>query len=220
MRFRTSALRFRAPWRVGSFAIPLLIVVASLLGLAVLVKEGVITPARLRAHKEDADVAATVVSTVLLVCGAGVAYVRFFKGRLLHPKLDLAITAAAIPSGSGCAYAVEVQITNKGVVTVWNYTLALHAQVLGEQQTVDCTRWLRDDLSEVGTGGARSVDVGETAYAHAVVQLFPRAEPVTFRAILHSSDGIVWARSVTVAGCAAPAAAPVFPTRAARSKRR
>jgi hypothetical protein len=215
MRFRTSPVR--APWSGGSFAIPLLIVIASGLLVLVLLKEGVITPARLRAHKDPIDAAATLVSTALLVCGAGVAYVRFFKGRLLHPKLDLAVTAAAVPSGGGCAYAVEVEITNKGAVTVWDYTLALHAQVLGEQQLVNCTRWLRDDLSEVGAGGARSVDVGETAYAHAVVELRPRGKPVTFRAILHSRDGIVWARSVTAAGCAGPAGAPVFPARAARS---
>jgi hypothetical protein len=194
-------VRLRAPWTASSLAIPGLAAAAALLGIAVLVKYGIVSGPILKAHRDEIDPATKLISSIILICGAAVAYVRFFKGRLLHPKLSLGITATGTPLGDRCVYSIEIEIINRGAVAAWDYALSLQGTVFGGDP-VDYSDRLRDDLSEVGPDGIRSVDVGETAYAHAAVDLTTNGRPVTFRAVLRMPDGTVWARSVMAAGSA------------------
>ena len=196
-------MKVQAPWREGSIVIPLLFLGAVALGIAVLFHDGVINAKVLADNKDAIDAGSTVISTTLLVAGAAAAYVKFFKGRLLRPKLNLKLNGGVIPGRLENTVWVEAEISNAGVVVIYDYTLGLDAVIDGV--TEDFSPRVQNDVTGATSPVVRSIYVGETAFAHAVITLPSPMVPTTFRFFVKLHDKTRWSRRITLSAAAPPA---------------
>src|SRR5262249_14530219 len=103
-----------------------------------------------------------------IVIGGIFSYLRFFKGRLLQPKLVISCETGMVPLQAHNLHWLDICIENKGSVAVWNYTVRVDLFHHGsEQKRLDITNFLLDQ--RVDTDAERLIDVGESSYEHMVI---------------------------------------------------
>jgi hypothetical protein len=191
--------------RKGSLAVPLLVLVIAILLIALLTTRGVVTAGWLVTNKNAIDAASTLVSTAVLVAGALVAYIKFFHGRLFRPKLNLKLNGGVFPGGHEDTLWIEAEISNEGVGVIYDYSLGLDAVINGH--TRDFSAFVQDDVTGAPGKRVRVIDVGETAFAHAVITRPATREATTFRFFVTIPDQTLWSRRITLSAAAPPAPA-------------
>ena len=90
------------------------------LGIANLVKDGLITEAVLKEKKDAIEAAASIVTTVLILLGAIFSYFRFFRGRTLAVRAEISIEVSVhgTPRDSNL-HAIRVLVKNVGASAIW-----------------------------------------------------------------------------------------------------
>jgi hypothetical protein len=74
-----------------------LTLLAFILVIAVLIKDGVFTNTRLVENKDLFDSVWKITGTLVLIIGGILSYIRFFGGHALRPKLILKLQSGVIP---------------------------------------------------------------------------------------------------------------------------
>lgn len=198
MLTNNGASRPRA-WIGRLLQVPVLLAIVIVLAIAVLVVRGLVTPATLTKNKDAVGVISDLVTLALVVVGAVLAYYKFFRGRTLAEKLEIKLTTGLVErSGGGLLHWLEIELTNKGSVTI-------------RDPEVRVTAFLHDPDMH-GEPVARSVpvpgkaqerpwviDPGESVYHHVFHDVGAAAEAVSFRVQVEDRAGNVWWRSVTTA---------------------
>ncbi len=170
--------------------------VAMLLILYAPIKLGVLSLSNLEAKKDLVDALSTIFGCAILLLGAVLSYIRFFKGRMLKPKINLQLQTGLLSQGENNLHWIEIAIENKGNVAVWNYTLKLLATPHpGDGSSTDVSD--RISIPKVDDG-EHLVDVGETAFEHAIIELSKCPYAYTFEAVLKDNRGTQWRRCITV----------------------
>lgn len=185
------------PWSEQSLVIPLLGLLVMVLAVAAAFKMGVFSVAWLSENKDAIGAAGTIVSTILFALAGFLAYVRFFRGRTLSPKLTIELTsgAAQAPDGTSVMHWIDVEVKNAGAVAIWGYTVTMKARLHGPtpaEHTVDNFM-----VPAERQGTEFLLDVGESVYEHGILTVPPEITAVTFRVTVYSQENITWERSLT-----------------------
>lgn len=99
-------------------AVPVLLAIALVLLIVNLAVRG-LTPSFLGAHKDEFSALADAVTTLAVVCGAVLAYLRFFRGRTFSPRANIRLGANVIgDSQHDLLHSLIVTIENVGPIAI------------------------------------------------------------------------------------------------------
>src|SRR6266404_2088744 len=182
----------RSPWEESTGIVPWLLAIVVVLGLGLVIRYAVGLDT-LVAKRDLIDVTAKLVASLAIVIGGILSYVRFFKGRILKPKLTITVTTGCVSLSLHNLHWVDVVLDNKGSVAVWNYRVQLWAVLHGpEGKTVPVERFMRVPGNRAD--GEHLVDVAETGSEHALLSVPKSTEAITFIVQVTDQHGTRWDR--------------------------
>lgn len=170
------------------------------LGVANLVKGGVITESVLEQKKDAIEALAAVVTTALVFLGAIFSYFRFFRGRTLAVRAEISIEVSVhgTPRGSNL-HAVRVLIKNVGASAIWEprpeLRITFHGCDAREVEVV--TNW--SDLPGCGDPSLVPViDTGESISYFCHREVPGEIWAVTYEVAVRAASGDIWQSGRTV----------------------
>ena len=183
-------------WRNRAFLIGALLLIALVESIGLLIKHSYLNAQILTVHKDTIDGVATVITTLLLIVGGILSYIRFFKGRTLSKKLNLNLDVNVLPCDEeSYLQAVNLEISNVGSVAVWNPNLEIEIRCLGPEgiQVRKVRNWSYPEGFNNDV-----IDPGETCSNHATEQISKKFFAVTYVATVTSHIGSSWVSALTI----------------------
>lgn len=187
----------KQPWKESSGIVPWLILFACILAIAVLLKDKVITKSFVIGNKDVFDAISKITTTLFLIIGAILSYLRFFKGRTFRPKLIIKPISGVISFEKDMLHWVEIEIQNTGSVSVWNYDLKVHAFHHGRYSYCKNVTEFVLALPDLGLQ-ERLIDVGESAFEHLHIVIPNQVIAVTYFITVIDQNETTWTRCLTV----------------------
>jgi hypothetical protein len=187
----------KAPWRESTGILPWLILIATLLAIVFIFRNDLITKEYLIENKEYIDFISKTITSIAIVVGGILSYIKFFKGRILKPKLVIEASSGTIKTENGVLHWIEAEMKNIGNVAIWNHDTTIYATIHTAQSY--CVK-----LDEFMTipyslkGGESIIDVGESVFENAFLLVPDDAFAVTFQIIVKNEKKSIWSRSITV----------------------
>jgi hypothetical protein len=179
--------------------IPSLVVLATILVLADLMKYRFLTASVLASNKDALSTLSSAVSIIVICVGAVFSYYRFFRGRTFYSRAELKINVTVIPTQAGTnMHAVILEVKNIGTLSIWNPVPVMRVHEFGPDGVNDrvIDSWY-EAQSPKGEGATLAViDSGETASFWTKIEVADRLWVVFYTAFVHSEQQI-W-KQVTV----------------------
>lgn len=166
------------------------------LGVANLVRHGILTWGTLSSHKDALAAASSAISILVLAVGAVLSYFRFFHGRTFatRAELDLAVCVYSLPNGR-LLHTISLSLKNVGGSAIWNPEPVIAITIADESGSraaglID--RWI--DPLEPTDGAMRVaiVDTGETGRFPFQRTFNAQVWTVTYLASVTCDSGDVW----------------------------
>lgn len=190
--------------RFTTFIVPSLLAIVSLLALANLQKDGYLDGPWLAGHKDAIDAVSTITTTILAFCAALVAYLRFFRGRLMAARADVAPRVVVI-KGPGDLYlhAVIVEVTNVGTVSLLEPQISVRARARTGDEDADASvvrvSESRNSFPPNMRKGISVIDSGEKAVFFFEHLFAKDVWAVTYEVLFESISLGAWRAGMTVA---------------------
>lgn len=185
----------KLPWRESSPIIPILFwITVGLLAYAPF-KADLVSLSDLEDNKDLIEVLSTTVGLFALLIGGTLSYIRFFRGRILNSKVDLDVQAECFQNIYRNLYSLEISISNRGSVSVWNYHVRVIVRPYPPSKPIDISDSL---IQSYYTFEENLVNVGETSYEYVVIELDKSPFAYTFEVIVHDDSNTKWRRCLTV----------------------
>lgn len=187
----------KRPWRESEGVIPWLILIIFFLVIALLIKYNVFPQNISDNTKNLVDAATKIITTIVLMIGGLFSYIKFFKGRLLSPKININFNSGVIKINDKNLHWLEVQLENKGTVSVWDYTTNIYAIFDGDTALhIPLTDFVPHPLETLER--ERAIDINETVFEHAFLKVPLTVSAVTFKVEIKDKTDTLWWRSCTV----------------------
>jgi hypothetical protein len=191
----------KPPWREDVGILPWLALIFLALAVILLFKSNYLSKDAFKNDKDFYAALSSLVTILVLTLGAGLSYIRFFKGRTLQPKINLELKAGVVQVKDENLHWIEVEIKNSGSVTIWHYKTTIVASLIKAAITckVDVTDFVNayDPLQQI-----LLIDVGESAYEHALLLVPREVDVVSFQVEVRDKggdeSGHSWMRVITV----------------------
>lgn len=185
-------------WYESRGLIPWLFLILIILIIAILFKEGWISEKILMDHKDAFDVVSKVITMIVVIVGGFLSYIKFFKGRILKPKLNILPTAGVINLNEDNLHWLDIEIQNKGTVAIWNYEIKVYATLHAtEKRNIKISEFIKepDSLKKL----EHLIDVGESSHEHAIIRVSKVVWAVTYQIFVSTPNGSTWDRYLTMA---------------------
>ncbi|MGH7488959.1 MAG: hypothetical protein ACRD2I_10305 [Vicinamibacterales bacterium] len=185
--------------RLRLLATPTLSAVIAVLLLAYSRKIGVLNTGWLQDHKDALGALGSVASAVTFVVGGVLAYYRFFRGRTLATRAELAISVDIVQGPhASLLHAITVSIKNVGTVSIWNPVPALEITAHRDDGTTtseNVNGWheVSDDSSKVSV-----LDSGESGDFFSQRFFTSDIWAVTYVVTVNCDSGDSWTKLKTV----------------------
>lgn len=139
-----------------------------------------------------------IVQTTVVVAAAVASYFRFFKGRMLSPRLSVQVTGSALPASKNVNHhVVRFELENTGSVPVWEPTPHIwvdeHASKAKEVREYGAELWEPKQRS-----GRAVIDTGETMEFALHHEVHKDAWAATYTLRVTCASRKVWTRSITL----------------------
>ena len=142
----------------------------------------------------------SIVTVFLLIAGGLFSDYRFFRGRTLSSRAELAIAVSVHETPEQfLLHAILLTAKNVGSGTIWEPKPTIHVQIHGPSDKVVTRRitdWWEEDEDEDGT--APVIEAGETVSFFAHQRIPKDAWAVTYRTSLAADSGDIWFVAKTV----------------------
>ena len=184
--------------RCRMWATPVLAAVLALLLLAYGRKVGILSTPWLTSHKDALAAVSTALSAAGILLGGLLAYYRFFRGRTLSTRAELAIDVDVIPApGAQLLHSVTVSVKNVGTVTIWEprpviEVMSRHAD--GTVSSFTIAKWFEMPDGDQGSSRLSALDSGETADFFTQQLFEANVWAVTYAATITCSTGDSWTK--------------------------
>ncbi|MEO1127922.1 MAG: hypothetical protein AAFX95_28140 [Cyanobacteria bacterium J06639_16] len=166
------------------------------LSLLISFKLGLIQLSDIKNNKDLIDSVSTIVGVSVLLAGSLLSYFRFFKGRVLRPKVDLEIRSECFSSSDDKnLYWIEIVISNKGDVAIFNYRVFVDVHSHPSNTRIDMSQKI---IQPCRRHGKSVVNIGEMASQHAVFELEKSAKAYTFEVSVIDASNAMWRRCLTL----------------------
>lgn len=207
------------PRRLRLWATPVLLAVLVVLVLVFAYKKEALSWEWLRSNKDALAALNSVCTTIVAVVAGVFAYYRFFRGRTLTVRVDLAIAVDVIDSPAGSLLQLAcVTAKNIGTTTIWEprvhlHVVARHVDGRESEFEVKVDEWLEvSDLPLDKRPRISALDSGESAEFSSERSFGPDIWAVTYTAVLTCMSGDAWSTKKIVGrarpGRAEPAKLP------------
>lgn len=175
-----------------------MIIIAIVLLLAVLFKEDIISISMVERKKDLIDSVSKLVTIVAIIVGGILSYLKFFKGRVLKPKLNIVPSVGFIELENENLHWIDLEIENKGSVAIWNYQLKVTATLHScEPKKIQIKNFISPALSSPIQENL--IDVGESAFEHATFNVQKDIYAITFHISVTDQSDSIWDRYITSA---------------------
>ena len=184
-------------WYESKGLIPWLLLIIIVLIIAIIIKEGLVTTEILETNKDTFDVVSTIITILAIIIGGILSYIKFFKGRILKPKLNIIPTSGVIYQTDENFHWLDLELQNKGTVAIWNYYIEVFAKLHGEKTTsIQINGFVEHpNLKNINE---HLIDVGESSYEHLVFPVSKDIFAITYQILVSIPSGSVWNRCLTV----------------------
>jgi hypothetical protein len=169
-------------------------VAAVVLGVLVAWREGLVSATWLKDNKDAVSAACSLVTATVLVLGAVASYLRFFRGRTLSLRAELALSVSTHPTTSGVVlHAITLTAKNVGNATIWSPVPRMTLEVHGPPETAG-SELISDWTEETAraAGFMPVIEPGETVMFFAVRRIPAAAWAVAYGATLRADRGDTW----------------------------
>ncbi len=144
------------------------------------------------------ELALRVIETSVIVAAAIASYFRFFRGRMLTPRLGVKVTASVIPATKNTVlHTVRIEVENSGSVPVWDprphVVVTEHAQLARKEITYGPELWMLKTRH-----GRTVIDTGETVEFDLDHQVSKECWAASYFVVVTCSSDKQWTRAVTV----------------------
>ncbi|SFF12880.1 hypothetical protein [Nitrosomonas sp. Nm166] len=187
----------KAPWHESQGWIPWLILLTIFLLMAVGIKEGWFAYIDFKSHKDEIDGITKILSSLVLLVGGILAYLRFFKGRTLRPKLNILPSSGFITLENDNLHWIDVKIENCGSVSIWNHEIIIYATFHTPEPYCMQVKDYMPEITEV-KNREHLIDVGETSHEHAFVKVPANVSAITYQILIKDHKGTIWVQCITV----------------------
>ena len=184
----------------GAIIFALTLLVAILL-LANAWKHNIISAEWLKEQKDALSAINSIATTILLTAGAIFSYYRFFKGRLLSLKAEIALSISVHPTdGDVMLHAITLTKKNVGSSTIWNPTpiVTIHIHGPDVSRPEEITQWETPRAAADLSGTFSLIEANETVSSFALREIPKSAWAVTYMAAVSADSGDTWFASRTV----------------------
>jgi hypothetical protein len=172
-------------------------VAAVFLGVLVAWRHGALSSAWLEKNKDAISAACSLVTAAVLVLGAVASYLRFFRGRTLSLRAELALDVSTHPTAEDFVlHAVTLRVRNVGNATIWNPVPLMTLEAYGPpgaRVSESVSQWSEETLR--AEGSIPVVEPGETVMFFAVRRIPVAAWAVVYAAALRADRGDTWQTS-------------------------
>lgn len=186
----------RRPWHPSQDVLHWLVLLAAILIVALGIKEHWFLVTNIGQYKDGVTVITSIFGSAFLLIGGLLSYIRFFKGRTLHAKLNIMPRVGVIAiNESENLHWIDIEIENRGSVAVWRENLAIYATLHGDSPY--CVRV--DDCMPLITEHGQDVfiDVAETAHEHAFLKVPGVVYAVTYHIVFTDIRAYTWVTFIT-----------------------
>jgi hypothetical protein len=157
-------------------------------------KARLVSLAWLATQKDTIGALNSIVGMFVLVIGSIFSYFRFFRGRTLSLRSELAITVSVhVTTEKYLIHAITLSAKNVGNATIWNPLPHISARVHAPphaQTTIEIGDWEHEQVQSAEM--VPVVDPGETVTFFAVRHIASEAWAVTYSASLRADQGDTW----------------------------
>ncbi|HWA90759.1 MAG TPA: hypothetical protein VG889_12025 [Rhizomicrobium sp.] len=194
---------FRAPWKESSGYLPWLIVAAVLVAFWTFLPGEHDALSWLKDNKDPLSALSSIVTLFGIAIAGLLSYLRFFRGRWLFPKMTVSLEAGAIAMENENLVWIDVALENKGTVAIWNPKTTIRATLHHSDGSKSAPIDVVDFYSfpPDWKAGDYLIDVGETAFDHAVLRVAKSVSAITLFVESRDQNGAMWSRGMTFANC-------------------
>ena len=186
----------KPPWYESKGIIPWLLLILLVLLIAVLLKEGLISASILNSQKDTFDVVSKIITSIVMIVGGILSYIKFFKGRILRPKLNIIPRTGVIFLEKENLHWLDLEIQNKGSVAIWNYVVEVYATLHGDApRSTKITEFI--EIPKSRTKEEHLIDVGESSHEHAIIRVPKEIWAVTYQILISVPNGSMWDQYLT-----------------------
>lgn len=111
------------PWSESKGYLAWLWLLIPALALALLWKLEIISKDLLIDNGNFIGIVSTIITSIVIITASVVSYFKFFKGRLLKPKITIEENHGLIKMPNDTLHWIDIGIVNKGAVAVWHYNV-------------------------------------------------------------------------------------------------
>jgi hypothetical protein len=182
--------------RVRIWATPILLLIVIFLAVALAVKTGFISRAKLSDNRDWLPVVSSIVSAGAILVTALLAYFRFFRGRTFASRavLTVEVTVLTAPCG-GSLHTVVTKASNVGTAPIWNPQVQIEVTEINNEgeansRTLEATYKLAGEPSSERVS-VNVLDSGETTDFTSQTMIDREVWAVTYLITLRSA-GYAW----------------------------
>lgn len=163
-----------------------------------LYRDGYVTAERIERNNQLVAVLSDAVTGLAILVGGFVSYMKFFRGRILAPKVNIHHETGVIPLADQTFVWITIGIENRGSVSIMGYHVdvgaTLHAPEAQRQSKADIV-----SFDSLAPSDEYVIDVDETANEHALITVPKDVYAVTFEVAVSDLRRYRWSKFVTVA---------------------
>jgi hypothetical protein len=170
------------------------------LGLADAWKYGIVSADWLAKRKDALSALSSLVTLLVLVAGSTFSYYRFFRGRTLSLRLELAIAVSIHKAPNATMlHAITLTAKNVGGSTIWNPSPELVIITHMEEESLErITDWWDEPTGDEQRLTAPVIDPDEAVTFFAQREIPQQAWAVTYTACVRADTGDAWFTAKTV----------------------
>jgi hypothetical protein len=174
--------------------------IAVVLLVANLVKDGLVTAELLESNKGAIDAGSKIVTGVLLLVGGLFSYFRFFRGRLLAVRAEVSIQVSVHKSPHDFnLHAIQISMRNVGSSAIWEPEPELWITLdEAESSKHEVVREWSDLPGCDDPSFASVIDTGESVLFFCRRRIPKRVWAVTYQVAVRSASGDIWQSGTTV----------------------
>jgi hypothetical protein len=185
------------PWEESAGHFKWLILVIAALSIIVLIKERYITVELLKSNKDSIEVTSKILEIIVLFIGSILGYIKFFKGRILKPRIIIKSSGKVIKSDNNNQHWIEIEIQNAGTVTLWDYKISVKAFFDNNiNSIIDVNHFIRFPIDH--KSAVNLIDVAESSFEHLYLSVPKEVISVTYLISVTDRKGTHWNRSYTI----------------------
>lgn len=187
----------KKPWSESNNSIPILVLITVILLIIFGIQKDIISLNYFVRNRDFIDALSIIITTLAIIIGGILSYIKFFKGRVLKPKLNLKPSCGFVESNKDNLHWLTVELENMGTVSIWYPQIEASVIFHLPNGKLESKPNLNFTSLFQGNEGEQLIDVGESLNKHATLTVPKDVLALTFKIMVNDSKGTIWESYIT-----------------------